>query len=194
MNIPAMLVYFAVMSITPGPNNLMCLYLGAKGGVRGALRFMSGSFTGLFAKCILCGFLNIVLAEKIPALMPYLKWVGFAYMIYLAYSMVAGAVKKKEDDDQEGESSFRSGILLQVLNIKSWVAALSIFSVYVVPFTTGAGVMILTAATFTVFAAACSFIWCGFGMAIQGFYCRYRIPVSCVMAASLLFCAWSAIK
>ena len=47
MNISAMLVYMAVTSFTPGPNNLMCLYLGATVKLRGALRFMSGSLTGL---------------------------------------------------------------------------------------------------------------------------------------------------
>ena len=32
MNIPAFLVYCAIMAVTPGPNNLMSLYLGASGG------------------------------------------------------------------------------------------------------------------------------------------------------------------
>ena len=31
MNIPAFLVYCAIMAVTPGPNNLMSLYLGASG-------------------------------------------------------------------------------------------------------------------------------------------------------------------
>ena len=87
MNIPAFLVYCAIMAVTPGPNNLMSLYLGASGGSR-FWRFFAGSMAGLFVKCALCGLLNVLLAEKIPALVPYLKWLGALYMLYLAFGMV----------------------------------------------------------------------------------------------------------
>ena len=79
MNIPAFLSYSVIMTMTPGPNNLVCLYLGAKGGFRAFWQFCIGSMGGLCAKCILCGFLNLLLAEKIPALVPYLKWLGALY-------------------------------------------------------------------------------------------------------------------
>jgi len=128
MNIPAFLIYCVVMAITPGPNNLMSLYLGAKGGIRYFIRFFCGSMTGLFVKCALCGLLNVILAEKIPALVPYLKWLGALYMLYLAFGMVRSGIKKEQSESGSGEGTFRSGILLQVLNVKSWVAALSIFS------------------------------------------------------------------
>ena len=134
MNIPAFLVYCAIMAVTPGPNNLMSLYLGASGGSR-FWRFFAGSMAGLFVKCALCGLLNVLLAEKIPALVPYLKWLGALYMLYLAFGMVRSGLKPAADDQRSGEGSFQSGILLQVLNVKSWVAALSIFSVYIIPFT-----------------------------------------------------------
>ena len=194
MNIPAFLVYCVIMAITPGPNNLMSLYLGAKGGIRYFLKFFSGSMAGLFAKCTLCGLLNVLLAEKIPALVPYLKWLGALYMLYLAFTMVRSGIKKEEDASRSGEGTFRSGILLQVLNVKSWVAALSIFSVYVIPFTTAVGTILLAAFTFTFFCAVASMIWCGFGAAIQKLYRRYRLPVSIVLAITLIYCAWSAVK
>ena len=47
MNIPAFLVYCAIMAVTPGPNNLMSLYLGASGGSR-FWRFFACSIAGLF--------------------------------------------------------------------------------------------------------------------------------------------------
>ena len=195
MNIPAFLVYCVIMAITPGPNNLMSLYLGAKGGFRLFIRFICGSITGLFVKCALCGLLNVLLAEKIPVLVPYLKWLGALYMLYLAFGMVRSGLKKEEDsEDKSGEGTFRSGILLQVLNVKSWVAALSIFSVYVIPFTTAVSAILLSAFTFTFFCAVASVIWCGFGAAIQRLYRRYRLPVSIVLAITLVYCAWSAVK
>lgn len=149
MNIPGFLVYCAIMAVTPGPNNLMSLYLGARGGWRGFWSFFGGSMTGLGVKCVLCGLLNVLLAEKVPALVPYLKWLGAAYMLYLAFCMVKSGVRSGEDEEKSGEGTFRSGVLLQVLNVKSWVAALSIFSVYVIPFTTAVIAILAAAATFT---------------------------------------------
>ena len=174
MNIPAFLVYCAIMAVTPGPNNLMSLYLGASGGSR-FWRFFAGSMAGLFVKCALCGLLNVLLAEKIPALVPYLKWLGALYMLYLAFGMVRSGLKPAGDDQRSGEGSFQSGILLQVLNVKSWVAALSIFSVYIIPFTTAVGAMLLAALAFTLFCALASLLWFGCGAAIQRLYRRFRL-------------------
>ena len=41
MNIPAFLVYCAIIAVTPGPNTLMSLYLGVSGGSR-FWRFFAG--------------------------------------------------------------------------------------------------------------------------------------------------------
>ena len=70
MNISSMLVYMIVTAITPGPNNLMCLYLGATVRLKGARNFLFGSMTGLFVKMLLCGVLNVVLAELVEPVVP----------------------------------------------------------------------------------------------------------------------------
>lgn len=194
MNIPGFLVYCAIMAVTPGPNNLMSLYLGARGGWRGFWSFFGGSMTGLGVKCVLCGLLNVLLAEKVPVLVPYLKWLGAAYMLYLAFCMVKSGVRSGEDEEKSGEGTFRSGVLLQVLNVKSWVAALSIFSVYVIPFTTAVIAILSAAATFTFFCGLASLLWCGCGTVMQSLYRRFRLPVSIALAVMLVLCAWSAVK
>lgn len=132
--------------------------------------------------------------KRSRALVPYLKWLGALYMLYLAFGMVRSGLKPAGDDQRSGEGSFQSGILLQVLNVKSWVAALSIFSVYVIPFTTAVGAMLLAALAFTLFCALACLLWFGCGAAIQRLYRRFRLPVSIVLAATLVLCAWSAVK
>ena len=125
-----MLLYLAVSAFTPGPNNLMCMYLGATYGLKGSRRFITGSMLSVLVKALLCGLLNVALASVIPAVIPYLKWAGAAYMLYLAYTMVRGGLKKDPAvGEKQGESTYSAGILLQVLNMKSWVSAISVFSV-----------------------------------------------------------------
>ena len=194
MNYSSLLIYLFVTAITPGPNNLMCLFLGATVKLKGARKFMYGSFTGIFVKMILCGALNVALAQLVPVLVPYLKWIGAAYMLYLGFTMAReGFRKEDETDSKEGESTFMSGILLQCLNIKSWVAALSVYPVYVIPYTTSFAAVLFTTIAFTVLIIISSLIWCLFGQAIQKLYRRYKLPISILMGLSLAACAVTAL-
>lgn len=137
MDWAAMLLYIAVSSVTPGPNNLMSLYLGAHYGLSGARKFIVGSMGSVLVKLLLCAALNLALAEIVPALVPYLKWLGAGYMLYLAFVMLrSGFQAQKDEEETGGESTYLSGILLQCLNMKSWVFALSVFSTFVIPHTT----------------------------------------------------------
>ena len=193
-----MLVYLAVNAITPGPNNLMCLYLGATVKLKGAKNFMLGSFTGLFVKSVLCGLLNVLLAEIVPALVPYLKWVGAAYMLYLGYTMIKSGFEEENSDGEAAESSdrgstFMSGIVLQCLNIKSWISALSMFSVYVIPFTTDISAVFLSSAAYLGLIAVSSLIWVLFGQTIQAVYKKHRLLISILMGLSLAVCAVMAL-
>lgn len=194
MDIPAMLLYLAVTSITPGPNNLTCLYLGASRGFWESRRFLIGSTLSVLVKALLCGLLNVALAAAIPAAVPYLKWVGAAYMVYLAFRMgYAGFQKEEESQGKTGEGTYLSGVLLQCLNMKSWISALSVFSVYVIPHTTAPEAIVGTAVCFFLGILISSVIWCLFGQLIQKVYARWKLPLSLVMAASLVLCAVLAV-
>ena len=194
MDIPAMLLYMVVTGVTPGPNNLMALYLSAQYGFHGARRFMVGSSLGFFLKMLLCGALNVLLAAVVPALVPYLKWLGAAYMLYLAFAMLrsgfAAAGGKKE---KTGESSYASGLVLQVVNIKSWVACLSVFSVYVTPHTTALPVMLAVSAVNTCGMVLWTVLWGLFGNAFRRVCAAHSKIFGVVLAASLVLCAISAL-
>ena len=190
---PAMILYLAATAFTPGPNNLMCMYLGANYGLKGSRKFITASMASVFVKALLCGLLNVALAAVIPAVVPVLKWAGAAYMLYLAWTMLKSGMKQEETAEKKGESTYSAGILLQILNMKSWVSALSLFSVYVVPYTTelwaiaaGSGIMLSL-------LIAASLSWCLFGHAIKNVYNKYKLPLSIVMALSLVYCAVTAV-
>lgn len=194
MDIPAMLLYMVVTGATPGPNNLMSLYLGAQYGLRGARKFMIGSSLGFLLKLLLCGALNVALAALVPSLVPYLKWLGAAYMLYLAFTMLrSGFAAPREEREKTGESTYASGLALQVVNIKSWVACLSVFSVYVTPYTTALPVLFAVGAVNTLGMILWTVLWGGFGSAIRRVYAAHRKIFSVALAASLVLCAVSAL-
>ena len=133
MNYAPLMLYIVITCITPGPNNIMCMYLGAHCGLRGARKFMTASIAMFFIKMLLCGILNVALADVLPEIVPYLKWLGAAYMLYLAIHILMDGFRKKQDNVDEavqtGESGYKRGVLLQVLNVKSWMGGLSVFSI-----------------------------------------------------------------
>lgn len=197
MNYAPMLVYVLVACITPGPNNIMSMYLAAHYGFKGARKFMIGSGTGFTVKMLLCGGLNLVLAEVIPAAVPYVKWIGAAYMLYLALHMLLDGFKaQKEDQDdgiEGGESTYKSGILLQCLNIKSWVFALSLFSIYVVPYDASFKAIIIGTLIAVAAMVVSTLLWAAFGSAIRRVYRKHIKFFSVIMAASLVWCAVTAV-
>ena len=188
-----MLLYLAVSAFTPGPNNLMCMYLGATYGLKGSRKFITASMASVFVKALLCGLLNVALASVIPAVVPVLKWVGAAYMLYLAWTMLKSGMKGGQVGEKQGESTYSAGILLQILNMKSWVSAISLFSVYVVPYTTALWTVLAGAGTMLGLLIAASLSWCLFGRAIKNVYEKYRLPISILMALSLVYCAVTAV-
>ncbi len=194
MKLSSLLIYMAVSSVTPGPNNLMSMYLGIHHGLRGSTKFLAGSALTLLLKALICGGLNVLLAKWLPAASVYLKWLGAAYMLYLAFCMAKSGFQKDAGQKKQGENTFMAGVLLQCLNMKSWLSALSMFSVYVMPFTTGGSAVAGVSLAYCLMILLSSVIWCLFGQSIRRLYEKWRLPISLLMAASLVFCAWTAIR
>lgn len=195
MDWAAMLLYIAVSSVTPGPNNLMSLYLGAHYGLSGARKFIVGSMGAVLVKLLLCAALNLALAEIVPALVPYLKWMGAGYMLYLAFVMLRSGFRTQKDEEETGgESTYLSGILLQCLNMKSWVFALSVFSTFVIPYTTSLRVMLTVVLASLAMLVASTLLWTVFGRAFRRVYNKHRRAFSAACAASLMYCAITALN
>ena len=189
-----LILYLIIQSITPGPNNLTCLFLGGKYGLKGTKKFLIASMTGLFIKALLCGGLNLALAEIMPPVVNVLKWIGAAYLLYLAYKMIRSGW---EDDisvtGQQTESTYRSGFILQLLNAKSWIVSISTFAVYVIPVSQKFSTILWVAFAFVIIAGAASLLWALCGTALKNFITRYKKPFGIIMGLSLIYCAVTAV-
>lgn len=194
MEISTVLLYMATTMITPGPNNLSMMYLSAQYGFRGTLRFFFGSASALLVKVLLCGGLNVILADLLPPLVRWMKWLGAAYMMYLAWNMgMSGFRKEAQSKGKENGATVLSGVALQCLNMKSWISSLSLFAVYVVPHTTAFSVILAVSLTFVAMMVVASAVWGCFGSLLRNFCNTYRKPFGLVMAASLVYCAVTAV-
>src|SRR5215475_9132840 len=82
------ITYTFVMSITPGPNNVMLTASGASFGFRRTVPHILGVCCGFVAQLLaVCAGLSALFARW-PALQSALGWVGAAYLVYLGWRML----------------------------------------------------------------------------------------------------------
>jgi threonine/homoserine/homoserine lactone efflux protein len=121
----ALLVLATATSFTPGPNTTLSTALAANFGLRHALRFVSAVPVGWGLLLALCaGGLGALIVAQ-PALRWAILAAGVAYLLWLARRLW-GSRALSSVDPQRLQVGFVQGVLLQFLNIKAWMLALSI--------------------------------------------------------------------
>ena len=126
----AMCVFSFVMSISPGPVNLIIVSSGANYGFKRTMSFVSGATIGFTLLLIFVGFGFIKIIQSYPVLFNYLSLAGSAFIIYIGYKIVTSSSSQIEVKNDENIPKFFEGFLLQWLNPKAWIAAASGISMF----------------------------------------------------------------
>ena len=128
----ALAVFCFVSSITPGPNNLMLLTSGVNFGVRRTVPHMLGVGLGFTLMVAVVGLGLAGIFARFPALLVAMKWLGAAYMVYLAVKLARGA--PLEAGASAGRPlTFLQAAALQWVNPKAWVMALTAMATFTMP-------------------------------------------------------------
>ena len=118
-----MFAFVFLMSISPGPTNILSASYGKSKGFLNSLGFVTGAaigFSGL-AITIYMGLDKGI--QDFPQLLTLLKYVGSIYIILLATCMVFFSEEIALGGGIKGR--FLEGIFIQWVNPKSWISALS---------------------------------------------------------------------
>ena len=121
----ALLLLATAMSFSPGPNTTLSTTLAANRGLPHAMRFVCAVPVGWSALLLLCagGVGALVLAA--PMLRLAIKAVGIGYLLWLAWKLSQTASLAAADSARL-DVGFWQGTLLQFVNIKAWLLALTI--------------------------------------------------------------------
>jgi threonine/homoserine/homoserine lactone efflux protein len=163
----ALVVFAAVSSVTPGPNNTMLMASGVNFGVRRTLPHMAGVSVGFFVLTLATGLALGGLFAAYPALHGVLKAVGAAYLLYLAWK-IARSGQISGGGAQARPQTFWQAVAFQWVNPKAWAMALGAVTAYAPP----DGYVANVVAVAVVFAlVGLPFIvgWTAFGAALRGF-------------------------
>lgn len=161
----ALVIFCFVSSITPGPNNLMLMTSGLNFGVRRTLPHMFGIALGFTLMVLLVGLGLAGLFTRYPALLVAMKWVGAAYMVYLAVKL-ATAAPLKPGAAVGRPMTFLQAAAFQWVNPKAWIMALTGVAAYTDP---GAytRTVLLVALVFGLVNLPCIACWALFGTALR---------------------------
>ena len=120
-----MLLLATLTSFTPGPNTTLSTALAANLGLRHALRFVVAVPVGWGLLVCVCaaGVGSLVMAW--PVLRLAIQSVGVGYLLWLAYQL-ANTRRLASADSAGLQVGFMHGVLLQFLNIKAWMLALTV--------------------------------------------------------------------
>jgi len=125
----AVLGFAVAMSATPGPNNVMVAASGATFGFGRTIPHIAGVSVGF---PLMLGVVAVGAAEPLrawPWLHEALRWVGAAYMLWLAWHIAAAEPVVATADSRPGAErrgkpmTFLQGALFQWVNPKAWVIA-----------------------------------------------------------------------
>ena len=114
----ALISYYFVMYITPGPNNAMVLASGLKFGFLKSIPHISGITIGHVIQLILVCFGLGKIFVMFPVLQNILKILCSIYLLYLGYKIIGSFSKIKEDDSRP--LKFHEAALFQIVNPKAW--------------------------------------------------------------------------
>lgn len=165
IDLPALTTYFAVMSITPGPNNVMVTASGAAFGYRATLPHVVGIGLGAGLQMVLVALGVGLVFQRFPLLHTVLALGGAAYLVYLAWRLLnAGAVA---ETDARRPFTIRQAMLFQVINPKAWVMAVTAAAVFLPRGTPVSQLVAVVGGTFLAVSFPCVSVWALFGSSVR---------------------------
>lgn len=181
------LIYCFITAYTPGPNNLLSMSNAARLGFRRSYRFNLGILAGFGVVMSICTLFSSTLYTLFPRVKIVMQVLGAAYMLFLAWKIF----KSSGDLDTENtrEASFLSGMVLQFMNPKIYIYAITAMSLYILPVYHSSLALAGFTAALTLIGASGTFVWAFFGSAFCKFFSRHTRSVNLVMALLLGYCA-----
>lgn len=188
--IAAYFPYAAVTAFTPGPNNILALHAISQQGWRRGLGVILGILAGFFCVMLLCAGSCWGLAQQLPTLTAWLKYLGAAYIFWLAWH-IANSKPAADSEPSGRQTGFWQAFGLQFLNVKIIMYGITIFTAYVLPSSKATPFMLANCLTLTLIGAAGFLTWGWAGGLFSSFINRHFRTFNLAMAAVLALCGLS---
>lgn len=159
-----------VMSVTPGPNNIMLLNSGAQFGYQRTLPHIAGIIIGvaLLLTTVLLGFGAIF--KLYPSLYQVLQIVGCIYLLWLAWKIASAPTDAQLIHNTSNDAqpmSLMSALIFQFINPKAWAMGIGSVATFTMAgeqyFSSGLWIIL----SFAIMGFIAISLWAGLGVAIS---------------------------
>ena len=187
----ALLVLATAMSFSPGPNTTLSTALAANGGLPRAMRFVLAVPIGWTLLLALCAAGIGALVVAVPSLRWVIKALGIAYLLWLAWKL-SGSGAMSQADGEQLSVGFKQGVMLQFINIKAWLLALTLVAGWVAGQPDALRRFAIVAPVMLVYAFASNFTYALAGALLRNWLAQGRrlLWFNRAMAAVLVLTAW----
>lgn len=153
---PSFFSYVTVMSITPGPNNLLLATSGVNFGMRRTLPMVFGILVGCALQTVIAGVALEVLLHWIAAIRLPLTLAGCAYLLWLSWKIFRASAPEVRSKPQP--MTLLGGACFQAINPKAWLMATNVALLY----SASSGVLTVMIG-FMLLNLPCILIWAALG-------------------------------
>ncbi|MCH9408484.1 LysE family translocator [Pantoea agglomerans] len=153
---PSFFSYVTVMSITPGPNNLLLATSGVNFGIRRTLPMVFGILVGCALQTVIAGVALEVLLHWMAAIRLPLTLAGCAYLLWLSWKIFRAAAPEVRSKPQP--MTLLGGACFQAINPKAWLMATNVALLY----SASSGVLTVMIG-FMLLNLPCILIWAALG-------------------------------
>ncbi|MBD8118809.1 LysE family translocator [Pantoea agglomerans] len=153
---PSFFSYVTVMSITPGPNNLLLATSGVNFGMRRTLPMVFGILIGCALQTVIAGVALEVLLHWMAAIRLPLTLAGCAYLLWLSWKIFRAAAPEVRSKPQP--MTLLGGACFQAINPKAWLMATNVALLY----SASSGVLTVMIG-FMLLNLPCILIWAALG-------------------------------
>jgi threonine/homoserine/homoserine lactone efflux protein len=162
----AFVMFATVMFFTPGPNNIMLLSSGLTYGFRPTIPHIIGITIGFafMVGAVGLGLGTIFIAY--PILQTILKYIGVAYLVYLAWHIGSAEPSAPEQDNRGRPLTFWGAAMFQWVNAKGWVMVIGTITAYAAIAAFPWNIAIQVGISLILGAVSCT-VWALFGTALR---------------------------
>lgn len=184
--LPTLLLQILVVGYTPGPANIYSLSMSLTHGRRVCFIMWLGLLTGFSIGAVGMVMLTYLVGLTSGHYVVYIKYIGALYLLYLAYMMYR---RKGAVGEADAECSFLSGMMVQLTNAKMLLFELTVFSTFVLPYSSRLVDLSEAAAWLTLAGPGGNLAWILAGSYLRRFFTRYGREVNVASALALVACA-----
>lgn len=185
--ISAFLTYTLITALTPGPNNILALNSVNQHGLKRSSRVLLGMSAGFLIIMLICAAFTFTLISVLPSITGWLRWVGAAYILWLAWRIATSAPASSNPEARP--LSFWVSFWLQFANVKIILYGITALSTFVLPHTHDIRVVLSVSLILAFIGCMGNLCWALMGHVFQAAFQRHGRALNVALALLLIYCA-----